>query len=92
MSDREKDGTNVSVAFRSSLPRIACWCETALPGIVNRRRRDCRWCRRRLRLPVELVEKHQPTMLVTDVRMRPTSTDEAFGRPGGRGRRIRTPG
>jgi DNA-binding NarL/FixJ family response regulator len=27
---------------------------------------------------VELVEKHQPTMLVTDVRMPPTSTDEGI--------------
>ena len=27
---------------------------------------------------VELVEKHQPTMLLTDVRMPPTSTDEGI--------------
>src|ERR1700723_1150577 len=27
---------------------------------------------------VELVEKHQPTLLVTDVRMPPTSTDEGI--------------
>ena len=27
---------------------------------------------------VELVKKHQPTMLVTDVRMPPTSTDEGI--------------
>jgi DNA-binding NarL/FixJ family response regulator len=41
---------------------------------------------------VELVEKHGPTILVTDVRMPPTSTDEGSGWRSGCGRRIRTAG